>query len=161
MVFGKKWSGFQLLSFVWRGIKQQQWSVFYPKSSFCRLSSLSLNDARASLRTGCDDTMRPPFVVAPARFGWCKGVVARVFFARVQAFQEEEEGDGGHTRCLGRVIDRRRRRRRTKKAKNRISFWFFHPKRDLKNRLSKKRFQKKKERKKEKTFFKKENECDF
>ena len=157
MVFGKKWSGFQLLSFVWRGIKQQQWSVFYPKSSFCRLSSLSLNDARASLRTGCDDTMRPPFVVAPARFGWCKGVVARVFFARVQAFQEEEEGDGGHTRCWGRVIDRRRRRR-TKKAKNRISFWFFHPKRDLKNRLSKKRFQKKKERKKEKTFFKKENE---
>jgi hypothetical protein len=159
VVFGKKWSGFQLLSFVWRGIKQQQWSVFYPKSSFCRLSSLSLNDARASLRTGCDDTMRPPFVVAPARFGWCKGVVARVFFARVQAFQEEEEGDGGHTRCWGRVIDRRRRRRRrTKKAKNRISFWFFHPKRDLKNRLSKKRFQKKKERKKEKTFFKKENE---
>ena len=40
----------------------------------------------------------------------------------------------GHTRCWGRVIDRRRRRR-TKKAKNRISFWFFHPKRDLKNRL--------------------------
>ena len=117
--------------------------------------SLSLNDARASLRTGCDDTMRPPFVVAPARFGWCKGVVARVFFARVQAFQEEEEGDGGHTRCWGRVIDRRRRRRRTKKAKNRISFWFFHPKRDLKNRLSKKRFQKKKKERKRKPSSKK------
>ena len=146
MVFGP-------VLYIRRGIKLS----FFPHRRFCRRRRLSLSvwqnaKRRASLRTGCDEPMRC-IDTSPGRCARALRVVqrsSRVFFAFECSKKETRRGQ-----TLGEVIDRRR-----KKAKNRISFWFF-AQNEISKIVSKKKRnfkkKKKKERKRRKpSFLKKE-----
>ena len=135
MVFGP-------VLYIRRGIKPS----FFPHRRFCRRRRLSLSvwqnaKRRASLRTGCDEPMRC-IDTSPGRCARALRVVqrsSRVFFA----FECSKKKETRRGQTLGEVIDRRR-----KKAKNRISFWFF-AQNEISKIVSKKKRNFKKKRKKE------------